>query len=78
MTTLIPDARNLWDTLFTAPVNLNETILDYLNGFGAVRVNANELDNMCNSEADSVSVMPQFGGNNENKVSKKPKKTQKK
>jgi hypothetical protein len=76
MSSLIPDARNLWDTLFTTSVNLNGTILEYLNVF--VLVTANELDNMCDSEAQSVSVMPQFGGNNENKVSKKPKKTQKK
>lgn len=77
MSLLIPDARNLWDTLFTTHVNLNITILEYLNGFG-ITVTAQQLDNMCISEMESVSFMPQFGGTNKNKVSKKPKKTQKK
>jgi hypothetical protein len=71
MSHLIPDAKNLWDTLFTTPVNLNDTVLEYVNSFGMM-VTAEELDSLCEQEKQSINIMPQFAGGN--KVMKKASK----
>lgn len=69
MTHLIPDALNLWDSLFIG-TSLDSTILQLINSLYCEECTAEEINSLCSKETETHSVHFQFGGSKETKKSK--------